>query len=699
LCTAPQQSDVDAARSLLACAAPWQDRSHTQGGDSMRLSFIVLCLLLPATSWACGGFFCQNTPVDQVGEDIVFRVEGDDITAVVRIAFTGDEDEFAWVVPVPGVPDLAVGSELLFNSLATRTRLSFSTPIGDAECTGAEQDLWGDDDDSAFGDDDDFLADDDDAGPVEVLLDEPVGPYQAVVLSTMDAQALLDWLNCNDYRIANSSLPIVEGYIGSGMNFLALKMQGGQSDAPLVPISMAYMSPTPMIPLRLTAVATQPNLRVRAWFLANQRVVPTNFDHLWLNEARLPLAEYFWDTELVSPYERLVEHAANEMGGQAFATDFAGLKTGWTLSGYPSGGWNLNGLELETTPWGFFDLIDARNLPADGVMLALLRQYIPMPDEVAVSESSFYNNLDDYQDLLASQPFDPVAFKAAIVDLIAEPAEAASVLMADPAVPVATRMVSFLSGWEMSVDPTFAVLPGAFISIDQPDGVTFPHSGAVDPVREHPIDWIGGTAADDCSTITRAWRTEGVQPVQAHREAGNVPAAASLPDCQSLPAAAIAERFNPDGTSIVRFDGRADIAAAAPDGFCMPSSVPDLSAVPPTDSGWPLDDALMPVQKVDPKVCAELEKTGATDFDGLTGDDDDDSTPSDDDDSAPVNDDDATPTDDDDDSTPSDDDDSAGASDETSCASTGCGGGAAVLFVLPLGWARRRSGTSESVLR
>ena len=32
-----------------------------------------------APAAACGGFFCQNVPVDQTGEQILFAVEGDQV--------------------------------------------------------------------------------------------------------------------------------------------------------------------------------------------------------------------------------------------------------------------------------------------------------------------------------------------------------------------------------------------------------------------------------------------------------------------------------------------------------------------------------------------------------------------------------------------------------------------------------------------
>ena len=55
---------------------------------------------------ACGGFFCQAVPINQAAEQIIFRQNGDQVTAVVLIQYVGDAEDFSWVLPVPGVPSL-----------------------------------------------------------------------------------------------------------------------------------------------------------------------------------------------------------------------------------------------------------------------------------------------------------------------------------------------------------------------------------------------------------------------------------------------------------------------------------------------------------------------------------------------------------------------------------------------------------------
>ena len=74
-----------------------------------RFSALALAVGLssPAAALACGGFFCSSTPVDQQAERILFVDEGDDTwSAYVEIQYKGESDAFAWIVPVPEVPEL-----------------------------------------------------------------------------------------------------------------------------------------------------------------------------------------------------------------------------------------------------------------------------------------------------------------------------------------------------------------------------------------------------------------------------------------------------------------------------------------------------------------------------------------------------------------------------------------------------------------
>src|SRR5688572_28265066 len=67
---------------------------------------------------ACGGTFCDtgptSMPVDQSGENILFVMDGVSVEAHIQIQYKGDAARFAWVLPVPAVPSIDVGSQPLF---------------------------------------------------------------------------------------------------------------------------------------------------------------------------------------------------------------------------------------------------------------------------------------------------------------------------------------------------------------------------------------------------------------------------------------------------------------------------------------------------------------------------------------------------------------------------------------------------------
>src|SRR5205823_2645606 len=74
---------------------------------------------------ACGGTFCDSgpraMPVDQKGENILFVLSQGQVEAHIQIQYKGDAARFAWVLPVPAIPELDVGSEALFQNMLAGT--------------------------------------------------------------------------------------------------------------------------------------------------------------------------------------------------------------------------------------------------------------------------------------------------------------------------------------------------------------------------------------------------------------------------------------------------------------------------------------------------------------------------------------------------------------------------------------------------
>lgn len=582
--------------------------------------FAALALVagsMPAAALACGGFFCSNQPVDQTGEQILFVDLPDGrIQATVSIAYTGDTADFAWVVPVPGVPELSVGSDQVFAVLNGATTPSFQATLDESSC---DIDNWwgefpngGDDDlDSGAGGGTTNEGD----GGVQILLEETVGNYEAFVVGATAAQPLMDWLNCNDFRIAESSLPLVEAYLADGMNFLALRLVDAATEGALTPITMEYDSERPMVPIVLTAVATQPNLALQIFFAGAGRAVPLNYDLVWPNDALVDWTQP-WNTQ--QWWLDLVGRAADAAGGHAFVPEFAGLRPSWVLDSLgPEGGWDLDPLRSIADPVRFVEELLMTGVPRTSLMQDLLRRHIPMPQALiddGVTEQQFYNNLEAYRPFLGGIAFNADAFVSDVEELVTGPVENARISLSGDDRDVLTSLATSLSGWEMTADPMFAFLADGVGLEDS--GAEFPRTAGIPQVRSVTYDLIANDPTVSCELAANVVDTDsGVRVVRTFPDGSlnvDIPEASAMPDCQDLPAAMIVERWTPDGEATVVQDLRPQIAAQAPDRWCAASAVTTMPTEPPEGVAWPPDATLMPLERPAEEVCASFESLEGT---------------------------------------------------------------------------------------
>lgn len=274
-----------------------------------RLLLIMLLGLLsiPTLSvHACGGLFCQNVPVDQQAERIIFTINNDDtVSAYVQINYTGDAPDFSWVVPVPSVPEVDVAEIESFDELSMLTSPIFIPPLmPDCAMIVMAQ--------SAVMEDND--------GAVDILASGAVGPYLYDVITSPDPQAMISWLRENDYRIEPEMEPLIAVYNDEGMVFLAMKLQPDEGADDIQPIVMTYNSTQPMIPIRLTAVAANPNMTVLTWIFAEEQAVPLNYAHPVVYDEDLRTSFGSFDG---TNYINLIDQTVDLYNGRAFITEYA----------------------------------------------------------------------------------------------------------------------------------------------------------------------------------------------------------------------------------------------------------------------------------------------------------------------------------------------------------------------------------------
>ncbi len=418
-------------------------KHFTHGGKAGLL--VVATALTPSLSTACGGFFCTTVPINQAAEQIVFSQQGDQVSAMVRIVYSGNAEDFSWVVPVPDTPEISLGANATFADLDFATRPQFQLRQQGDVCE-ADQPIFFPANSAA-----EEAADSGGAG-VTIEEELTVGPFDIDIVSSDNADDMSIWLQDNGYLLTDSGRALIEPYVLAGMKFVALKLKSGESSGSIQPLIMKYPSEKPMVPIRLTAVAAEDDMGVLVWVVNNTRAIPENYQHVVPNYTRLDW--YSGTTNAYASYQTLVTDAMNEAGGQGFATDYAGPLSDAIHSSLTSADIvEENLVQLDAIPDNARYVANSLFLTTDPAgAVASLRSILPLPD-------GFDTNLyfDENQLTAVFTPDElrqaRIDVRASIVSRELEPINNSVELL--PQGSYLTRLFTTLSADEMTLDPTF----------------------------------------------------------------------------------------------------------------------------------------------------------------------------------------------------------------------------------------------------
>jgi len=190
----------------------------------------------------------------------------------------GNASEFAWVVPVPNLPEVTTGEVALFQDLQSMTRPVFRDRGDGWSCT---RNNWSYD----------VL----DGSPVEVIRDEMVGVYRVMVLRATEAPALVDslaaWGFLHEQNI-EAVTPAIEYYVEKSWYFVTMLMDGDVLDPEYPswsynrstePIRFSFSSPTPVYPLRISAVSASDLTDVYLYVKSQHRLDFSEAETLYAN--------------------------------------------------------------------------------------------------------------------------------------------------------------------------------------------------------------------------------------------------------------------------------------------------------------------------------------------------------------------------------------------------------------------------------
>ena len=257
----------------------------------------VLALVSPA--FPCGGFVPQDTVTRVVSSDAqqaFFEVGPDHISVTYRVRYSGDAEDFAWIIPVPGPVDTVTeGVEATFDQLGELTAPLVQWDSPDDSGDGADDEsggcLCGDGStgSNTKGFDEDALGGMGDTGFAGVVVTGEgfAGDFAYTTLEATGPNAMLGWLAENGYDSTISKSQI-EQYESDtlGFTWVAVKLRPTTPVTPeggvvLQPLKIEYSAGAEgslhlLFPSRMGAGSMLNEFRTEIYVSAPTRVEPGN---------------------------------------------------------------------------------------------------------------------------------------------------------------------------------------------------------------------------------------------------------------------------------------------------------------------------------------------------------------------------------------------------------------------------------------
>lgn len=229
-------------------------------------------LLAPATAHACGGCFAPPGAVQTVTDHrMVLSVSSTQTTLWDQFAYTGRPSDFSWILPVQNGPNVRVDLAdnrfmQVLDNLSVPTLYAPSRPS--RYCGGGF--------DSNAGAPT-AAADSGASGGVNVIREEVVGPYATAIIGGTDAMAIRNWLRDNGFSVPPAIEPVIDYYVSTRSDFLALKLRPGTTLNRMSPVRVTVPGYAPTLPLRMVAAGVADKVGLTLLVLSNARFEATNF--------------------------------------------------------------------------------------------------------------------------------------------------------------------------------------------------------------------------------------------------------------------------------------------------------------------------------------------------------------------------------------------------------------------------------------
>ncbi len=238
----------------------------------------------------CPPFPCDGCWIQSVGQlnlVVIDRAAGR-VRLVPNIRFNGQSPVVALVVPTPSLPtleaaDQAIWTEARLLTAPLRSQRRGSDGLGCESTTTVPTESGG------------VLA----SGDVVVHARETVGAFEATIVSSMNPDALVAWLNDNGFAIAQADADRFAPYVARGWFFTAMKMDTTDAanqmpangwDAQVNPVVFEFAAVEFEIPLPVLTINMGTSLPIVVYVVDDARAAIAGFRTDYAN--RISESEY-----------------------------------------------------------------------------------------------------------------------------------------------------------------------------------------------------------------------------------------------------------------------------------------------------------------------------------------------------------------------------------------------------------------------